>query len=151
MQRSSSMVLNPLPEAVRPSPETQDPIPEELYDLLQSPSLFARILLIATFRDTTTDRYDSGQAARFYTPAIDAGLRALHLEIFTAWLSLSLQRQKADITIYLNFSAAHERSAKIKNLLAVAERAVPAGAKPPERQLFLQDLKIVHALFTYDH
>jgi hypothetical protein len=147
------MPLNdaPLPYARPSSQEAQDPIPEALYDVLQSPSLFARILLIAGFRDTTTDRYACGQAAYFCTPAIDVALRRLHLEIFIGWLSLSLQRQKADIGIYLNFSPALDRPAKIKNLPAVAERAMPSGAKPPERQLFAQDLKIVHALFTYDN
>src|SRR5437868_76055 len=79
-----------------------DPIPEALYDVLHSPSLFGKILLIAAFRTTATDQYDAGHASRFHTPEIEYALRRLHREIFTSWLSLSLQRQKADISIYLN-------------------------------------------------
>ena len=74
----------------------------------------------------------------------------MHAEIFTRWLTLSLQRQQADIKIYLNLSPAADRAAKIKQLIAVAERSMPTGTLTPERQLFVQDLKIVQALFNYD-
>jgi hypothetical protein len=127
-----------------------DPIPEALYDALQSPSLFGRILLIAAFRNTSTDQNNVGQTERFQTPEIQHALHRLHLEAFTAWLALSLQRQQADINIYLNRTAAADRTSKIKQLALVGERSIPPGAMPPERGLFLQDLRIVRALFNYD-
>jgi hypothetical protein len=153
MQRSFPSPLKdaPLPQAAPPRLETEDPIPEALYDVLQSPSLFGRILLIAAVRNAATDQYDSGEAACFHTPMVDLALRRLHSEIFTTWLSLPLQRQKADVSVYVNLTPAPERTAKIKNLLNLAERSIPAGAKPPERRLFVQDLKIVQSLFTYDY
>jgi len=127
-----------------------DPIPEALYDALQSPSLFGRILLIAAFRNTSTDLNNGGHAGRFQTPDIQTALHRLHLETFTKWLTLSLQRQQADIDIYLNRSAAADRASKIKQLAVMGERSIPPGALPPERGLFLQDLRIVQALFNYD-
>src|SRR5579864_6966362 len=80
-----------------------DPIPEALYDVLQSPSLFERILLIAALRSSATD--DPREAVdpdRSQTPEIERALSRLHLQMFYSWLALSLQRQKADIGIYLN-------------------------------------------------
>ena len=127
-----------------------DPIPEALYDALQSPSLFGRILLIAAFRSTSTDQNNVGQAGRFQTPEIQSALHRLHLETFAAWLMLSLQRQQADINIYLNRGATADRTAKIKQLTVVGERSIPLGAMSPERGLFLQDLRIIRALFNYD-
>jgi hypothetical protein len=134
----------------QPSGGDVDPIPEALYDALQSPSLFGRILLIAAFRNTSTDQNNDGHIGRFQTPEIQAALKHLHLETFTAWLTLSLQRQQADINIYLNRTAAADRTSKIKQLAVVGERSIPPGAMPPERGLFLQDLRIVQALFNYD-
>ena len=127
-----------------------DPIPEALYDALQSPSLIGRILLIAAFCNTPTDQNNGGEAGRFQTPDIQNALHRLHLETFTKWLTLSLQRQQADIDIYLNRSAAGDRTSKIKQLAVVGEKSIPLGATPPERGLFLQDLRIVRALFNYD-
>ena len=150
MQNSFSLLPDAGSYQALPPVGEADPIPEALYDALQSPSLFGRILRIAAFRTTATDRYDAGHAARFHTPAIEDALRHLHAEVFTRWLALSLQRQQADINIYLNLSPGADRAAKIKQLIAVAERSMPAGAKPTERQLFVQDLKIVQVLFKYD-
>jgi len=127
-----------------------DALPEALYDALQSPSLFDRILLIAAFRNTSTDRYDGGHDARFQTSDIQDALQRLHLEAFTTWLTLSLQRQQADISIYLNRSSPADRTAKIKQLAVVGERSIPPGATLSERGLFLQDLRVVQALFNYD-
>jgi hypothetical protein len=127
-----------------------DPIPEALYDALHSPSLFGRILLIAAFRNTSTDQNNDGHVGRFQTPDIQAALNRLHLETFTTWLALSLQRQQADINIYLNRTAVADRASKIKQLAVVGERSIPAGAMAPERGLFLQDLRIVQALLNYD-
>ena len=127
-----------------------DPIPEALYDALQSPSLFGRILLIAAFRNTSTDYNNRGHAERFQTPEIQKALHRLHLDTFATWLTLSLQRQQADINIYLNRSAAADRTANLKQLAVAGERSIPTGAMPPERTLFLQDLRIIQALFNYE-
>jgi hypothetical protein len=126
-----------------------DPIPEALHDALQSPSLFGRILLIAAFRNES-DNNEGGRAGGFQTPDIQDALHRLHLEAFTTWLTLALERQQADISIYLNRSGAADRAARIKQLAAVGERSIPPGVTQPERGLFLQDLRIVQALFKYD-
>ena len=127
-----------------------DPIPEALYEELQSPSLFGRLFRIASFLGASTGGSESGDAARLPTPEIESALRKLHLEVFRSWLTLSLQRQKADISIYLNSRAAGYRSARIQQLAAMGEHSIPPDAKLPERQLFLQDLKIIQLLFNYD-
>jgi hypothetical protein len=128
-----------------------DPIPEALHDELQSPSLFGRILLIAAFRNESADDNEGGRAGGFQTPEIQDALHRLHLEVFATWLTLSIERQRADISIYLNRSgAAADRTAKIKQLAIVGERAIPPGATLPERGLFLQDLRIVQVLLKYD-
>ncbi len=131
-------------------PVQAEPIPDELYDLLQSPSLFGRMLLIAAFRSASTGRYEAGPAVRSFTPELHDALRELHLEIFHSWLTLSLERQHADIKIYLNLGEVSGRSAKVKQLLAQGEKSIPADVLEPEQQLFLQDLKVVQALLSYD-
>ena len=144
------------PNRVSPSQEappqlSSDAIPEAFYDLLQSPSIFGRLLLVAGLRFTATGRDNAGPSAPVHTPPSDDALRKLHLEIFVTWLSLPLERQKADISIYLNLRAGGDRSAKSRQLVASAEASIPATAKPAERQLFLQNLKIVQMLFNYDY
>ena len=130
-------------------PAPGEVLPEALYDaVFGSPSVFGRILLIASLRNSATGRYESGLAANFPDPAVEAALARLHLEVFRSWLMHPVRRQAADISIYLNQCGS---AADIRQLKAMGERSVPAGAKPMERDLFLKDLKIVHVLLSYDH
>jgi hypothetical protein len=138
------------PYRVVPADREADPIPDALYDVLQSPSLFGRILLITAIRSSAMDAHDAVDPHRSHTPEIELALERLHLEMFMSWLVLPLQRQKADIGIYLNAGPAADRGAKIQQLAVLGERALPLGSKRPERELFVRGLKIVRALLNYD-
>ncbi|PWU08155.1 MAG: hypothetical protein C5B51_08365 [Terriglobia bacterium] len=151
MQPATSLPAEKEDAPLKEPSSGEDAIPEALYETLQGPSVFGRMLLLNTMRTPETDRYDAGYAERFGTPLVERALRGLHLDIFISWLSLSLQHQKADISIYLNLTPVAERPARLKELIPSAVQAIPSAAKPPERQLFLQDLKIVLALFRYDY
>jgi hypothetical protein len=87
------------------SDSNADPIPEPLHDLLQSLSLFGRILLTAGFHTAATNRYDAGQAACFCSPEVDAARRQLRSELFARWLEFPLERQRADIEIYFKYDS----------------------------------------------
>lgn len=63
---------------------------------------------------------------------------------------VSLRSQRADIAVYLNSFDSSDRPTKLRRLLDLAEQSVPPAAIPSERQLFLQDLKIIIALLPHD-
>ena len=125
-----------------------DTLPETLYDaIFWNPSVFSRILLLASFRSSTTGRYESGLAASFQAPDVEQSLARLHLEVFRTWLMHSVRRQAADITTYLNQCSEMK---DIRQLGAMGERSIPTGAKPMEIEFFLMELKIVQVLVSYD-
>lgn len=73
----------------------------ELYELvLQVPSLLGRLIYIANLWNAQTGRYDSGLADRFRFPGVDNALTKWHQTFFMEWLALSLERKKADVTLY---------------------------------------------------
>jgi hypothetical protein len=124
-------------------------LPRTLYDaVFGNRSVFARILLIASFRSPTTSRYESGLAASFQTPAVEEVLARLHLEVFRTWLMYTVRQQAADISICLKQRG---EMTDVRQLMALGERSVPTGTKPMERELFLMELKIVQVLLSYDH
>ncbi len=127
-----------------------DPIPEPLYDQLHSASLFGRLLRLSSCRNTTTDEYDSGPAFAYHTPEVANALRYQHSGHFNNWLTLSLERQKADIRIYINSISVENRPSAVRRLRGMAESAIPFNVEPAARKLFLQDIGIVQMLLTHE-
>jgi hypothetical protein len=148
----ASMAIPDLAPDPRPAGiggQARDLIPQALYEALESPSLFERLLRIAACRNTATGTYDSDQAAWFDTSGLSDALQGLHVETLMSWLSLPLARQKADIGMYVNRSAASARKT-VKQLLGMAEQACPPAAPRAARQLFMDEIRVVQALLQHD-
>jgi hypothetical protein len=133
IQHSDSTVADPVLEAVNDT-------------VLHSPSLLGRVIDIASHWDQSTQTYGNPLVAGADGAWVDEALRRLHLETFMKWLGLSLKSQKRDLAVYLNLMDRNERPRRLHQLFRDAEYLVPTGAIPEERELFVQDLKIVHAL-----
>lgn len=115
---------------------------EYLHDaVLRSPSLFGRLVGIGLSHREYT-RYSAAPEKE--------ELKKLHLETFTNWLTLSLRSQTGDISIFLNSFSRTERTSKINQLIAIGQELIPPEAMLPERQLFLEDLKVVQNILRYE-
>lgn len=109
--------------------------------VLRNPSLFGRLVGISL-----TQREPSAVRAA----AEITELRQLHLETFINWLTLSVRSQTGDILIFLNSFSRTERPGKVSQLTALGQDLIPPDVKPPERELFLADLKIVQSVLPYE-
>ncbi len=107
---------------------------------------FGTLAFLAGFRSRATGQYYDSDATRQYGEAETARvLHKLHQRAFSDWLSLTLDQQSRDIGRHLSGNeAARARLERqdLTNLLA------PAGSRPEEVALFLQDLNsIVKPMF----
>lgn len=139
----------PFPDSALPHTDSTAPQPilEAFHDIvLHSPSLLGRVIDLASCWNPSTQKYENRLVAGGDGAWVDEALRKLHFETFTNWLALSLRAQKRDAAIYLNLTDRSERPRRLIQLVSSAACSVPTGAIPEERELFLQDLKIVRAL-----
>lgn len=113
------------------------------------PSLFGRLTFIAGFRDLESNRYKLDSAAVHFEPAAMEVLRQEHLEIFEAWLSLSLEEQAADLVAYLqeHLGGRKETIRKWRQEVSYI-RLIPDAALAPQQKLFRSDLEIVLNLLS---
>ena len=119
-------------------------IPDAIYDrIFRSPSLFGRIVLVASFRNTLAVD-EPGSPAQHWAVAAQDELRDLHLDVFRAWLLHPVRRQAADMNMYLNQSGRGD----LRQLVALGERSMPLEAESEDREMFLHDLKMVQILLA---
>ena len=112
--------------------------------LLQIPTVFGRLVYLASLRDPHTGRY-----AHFsLTPLIgpeesDRTLCHSHHQVFAQWIGFSLAEQKADLEVYVSQPGGRQ------NLLDQYLSAVPPAAREVERELYLTDLETLIGLLRY--
>lgn len=113
--------------------------------LLGLPCRFARLVFIASFQNPETRGQFSHLLLLGYDrEEVDLALLREHQNIFEDWLGLSLEDKLADLEAYA--SGRSETVANIDDQWRRPERRnclVPAGALPPEKQLFQSDLEIL--------
>jgi hypothetical protein len=154
-----SSIASTIPTFIAPARPAQPPLPQwvaasgagALVDalgdiVLRSPSVLHRVIRIAELRNASGNTYESPLGPGFDPASVSEALRKLHVEMFANWLTLSLKAQKADLTLYLNLVDRRERLGRLRQLIDRAECAIPVGAIQAERELFMQDLKIVCVL-----
>lgn len=111
--------------------------------IVQIPTIFGTLALIASLRDTATGEYYEEESARQFGEAETARVLArLHAHAFRDWLSLPLDRQHSDLGRYL---ASHDISAvrlQFEQQVWI-ERLTPAGDRAEEALLFGHDLRTV--------
>jgi hypothetical protein len=120
--------------------------------LQQVPSVFGRLVYLASLRDAVTGKYEHhGLALRFGAAESAKALRRSHAQTFHEWLGFNLEQQKADLDLYLS-AALDQKRAVVANW--VAEKAfrnyVPNSVKTVERRLYMADMEALIALLKND-
>jgi hypothetical protein len=117
-------------------------------EAVRFPSLFGRLITISSLRENT-HRHGNALMKCFGEGAFDSLLQHLHLRVFTAWIGLSLRRQKADIEVFLDSVA--DKDDAVGRLQQTAKWIIPSMAQETEQNLLLQDLAVIHALLRSEH
>jgi hypothetical protein len=116
--------------------------------LQQIPTIFGRLVYLASLRDQTSGTYEhEGLAGLFGPEDADRRLRHSHRQVFSEWLECNLEEQKTDLDEFL--SGAEVASGRvIRNLehLAPYRDLIPSTAREVERQLYLTDVETLMEL-----
>ena len=111
--------------------------------LSQVPTLFGRLVFLASLHDPQTNRYSHSSTADLPPDDADRLLRNSHQQIFQQWISSRLADQKADLDEYFSTVRGPRYALPYRNL-------APATAREVERQLYLTDLETLLELLQYD-
>ena len=117
----------------------------------QIPTIFGRLVYLASLRNLDDGHYEHEQLARVYgAEGADQLLRHHHRQIFSEWLEQSLEDQKGDLTEYL--AGVQRGIGHVGNLEEVAayRTFIPSSAREVERQLYLTDLETLIELLRHD-
>ncbi|HEY6371913.1 MAG TPA: hypothetical protein VIX37_15145, partial [Candidatus Sulfotelmatobacter sp.] len=74
--------------------------------VLQIPTLFGRLVFLASLRDPSGHYYDQDLALALGTEEVNRSLCNSHHQIFQQWLGYSLEEQKYDLDEYLSSGTA---------------------------------------------
>lgn len=121
--------------------------------LAQIPSVFGRLVYLASLRDQNTGRYEHhGMAQIFGDDAADQALRESHGRTFADWLCFGLEQQKADLDLYLSSFEPDKRTILETWIrLAPYRNLVPASAREVERRLYLTDIEALLDLLKNEY
>lgn len=112
--------------------------------LSQIPTLFGRLVFLASLRDNASGRYRHDVLSALMGPEdSDRTLSRSHHQLFSEWLGYSLSQQKEDLDEYLS-TAGGPRHFRHYHYL------IPPTAREVERQLYLTDLETILELLRYE-
>ena len=112
--------------------------------LVRVPTLFGRLVYLASLRDPASGRYTHESLAPLFAPEeVDRALRSSHQQIFQQWISAGLADQKADLDEYLSAAGGPRYALPYRSL-------TPAAAREVERQLYLTDLETLLELLRLE-
>jgi hypothetical protein len=111
--------------------------------LSQIPTVFGRLVYLASLRDAVTKRYVHPSLTHLLgTEDADRTICHSHHQVFSQWIGFSLAEQKADLDEYMG-------GAGWKLLVQQYRNLVPLTARDVERQLYLTDLETLVELMRY--
>lgn len=112
--------------------------------LSQIPTVFGRLVYLASLRDAVTNRYVHASLTPMLGPDdADRTLCHSHHQVFSQWIGFSLAEQKAELDEYLRDTVGR------KHLLQQYRNLVPPTARDVERQLYITDLETLVELLRY--
>jgi hypothetical protein len=112
--------------------------------LSQIPTVFGRLVYLASLRDSSTNRYvHASLTALVGLEDADRTLCHSHHQVFSQWIGFSLEEQKTDLDQYVRDTGDR------KHLLQQYRNLVPPTARDVERQLYLTDLETLVELMRY--
>jgi hypothetical protein len=134
-----------LAEPIARSPSFRMPTVEVWRNTLsQIPTLFGRLVYLASLRDTATGRYRHEMLSRLMgNEDGDRALSRSHYQLFSEWLAYSLAEQKSDLDEYLSTAGGSRHFRHYHHL-------IPPTAREVERQLYLTDLETLMELLRYE-
>jgi len=117
--------------------------------ILRIPTVFGRLVFLASLRDPASGKYHSEALDALLGPQdADRAIRHSHYQVFSQWLAFSLSEQKEDISEFLNGKA----GARPTWSAALSYRQlIPASAREVERQLYFADLETLLELLKAEH
>jgi hypothetical protein len=117
--------------------------------LSQIPTVFGRLVYLASLRNTNSGVYEHhGLALIFGEEEASRALKECHSTVFAEWLTFNLEQQKADLDLYLAGLFEDKRQV-IENWVRLApyKNLVPASVRGVERRLYINDLAALMELF----
>lgn len=111
------------------------------YTFAAIPSLFGKIVYLANLRNEETGMYEHyGLAIVFGEKDAEKALKLSHQKLFQEWLACGMKEQKRDLEFY--FSTARDGTDSWFKRTGFKE-FLPQNCRPPEKQMFTDDLKQV--------
>jgi len=113
------------------------------HTLSQIPSIYGRLVYLASLRNANTGRYEHHGLALIYgEEESDLVLRQSHVHAFREWINYGLEQQKADLDLYLSALSTDKKTVVDTWLrLAPYRNMLPGSARTQERKLYLTDLE----------
>jgi len=123
------------------------------HTLSQIPSVFGRLVYLASLRNGNTDSYEHhGFAQIFGREIAEQTLRLSHRQAFAEWLCFTLEEQKADLDLYLSALSVDKKTIVEAWLrLAPYRNLVPSTVRRAERELYLADLETLLTLLKNEY
>jgi hypothetical protein len=110
--------------------------------LSQIPSVFGRLVYLASLRNVNSGRYEHhGLALIFGEDEASRALKKSHSNVFADWLAFNVEQQKADLDLYIA-SLFEDKRTVVETWLKLApyRNLIPSTVRGVERRLYITDL-----------